>query len=620
MKNKKLLKGLVALALGTAMSLTPAVGFSSFMVYASEAASVADTTTPATDAALVQTEAAPIAFSGGEGTQQSPYLMSTVDDLLRLANEVNVQRKDTTNIYYKLVNDIDISSVSQWVPIGSTTATAFKGVFDGGNFEIRNFALTNARLTSANAVGFFGYINNATLKNIKLTQVNLNLPRQTGLAALVGYVDSNCRIENCVASGSVSGFDRTGGLINCVGGANNTIIKSAFEGTVTGSGSMVGGLIAQIANLKTGNVIRDTHATGTVSGRSLVGGLIGDVVTAEEVSDSYFDGTVQGKATFVGGLIGRIVQAVPIYNCYTTATVSGLSEVGGLVGYIAGSQNAIKKSHTNVTVTGRETVGGIIGAVGYQSYSSPSTTSVKYSNTLQDSYAEGKIQSTSTINANAGGLIGRIIGGMEIERTHFKGNVKAYKSFVGGLVGSDTFGFSSITKSYAEATVESSGNYVGGILGYAGQGTKITETYLQGSVSGDVNVGGIVGYLNSANNVFTDVSTTGSVRGNINVGGLIGYNVGSGTYKTTITTSYAGAKLFGFQKVNGVVGAYQNDNLVIKDVYFNKDFMPNASEKYGKGLTAEEMKGDNAVQNMSGFNFEYRWEARPDDYPLFLIR
>lgn len=54
---------------------------------------------------------------GGEGTAASPYKVSTVGDLMMIAQNPSA--------YYELVNDIDMSNV-EWSPIAT-----FSGHFDG---------------------------------------------------------------------------------------------------------------------------------------------------------------------------------------------------------------------------------------------------------------------------------------------------------------------------------------------------------------------------------------------------------------------------------------------------------------------------------------------------------
>ena len=81
----------------------------------------------------------------GEGTENSPYLIYTEDDL----NQIRFN----PDSYYLLKNDITLTE--NWNPIG-TAGNPFRGGFDGGNHKIKRL---NINQNSEDAVGFFGYVN-----------------------------------------------------------------------------------------------------------------------------------------------------------------------------------------------------------------------------------------------------------------------------------------------------------------------------------------------------------------------------------------------------------------------------------------------------------------------------
>ena len=98
------------------------------------------------------------AYSGGNGTSDTPFLISTRDDLLQLAANTSDYNK-----YFKLTTDLDLSDVSlekaliAWdtdVDVGFQ-GTPFTGSFDGGNHTISNLTI-NATNTENWYLGFFG--------------------------------------------------------------------------------------------------------------------------------------------------------------------------------------------------------------------------------------------------------------------------------------------------------------------------------------------------------------------------------------------------------------------------------------------------------------------------------
>ena len=101
-----------------------------------------------------------------------------------------------------------------FTPIGISSNLAFKGTFDGNDKQIGNIFVSN---TTQNYEGLFGYLNNATIKDL-----NLDTPIIRGnnnIGTLVGYAN-NTNITNINASnittGTLSGNRITGGVIEGV--------------------------------------------------------------------------------------------------------------------------------------------------------------------------------------------------------------------------------------------------------------------------------------------------------------------------------------------------------------------------------------------------------------------
>lgn len=79
---------------------------------------------------------------------------------------------DAWDKFFRLGNDIDLSGID-YNPIGlSEGPYAFRGTFDGAGHVIRNLSyLENMYLEG---VGLFGYIANATIKNLGVDNINLS--------------------------------------------------------------------------------------------------------------------------------------------------------------------------------------------------------------------------------------------------------------------------------------------------------------------------------------------------------------------------------------------------------------------------------------------------------------
>jgi hypothetical protein len=135
------------------------------------------------------------------------------------------------------------------------------------------------------------------------------------MTGFIGYLGSTGKVENLGVTGTVDG----------------------------GTHCTIGGLVGY----NNGGTISYSYATGTVSGSSGVGGLVG--TNTGTISYSYATGTVigQNNAVDVGGLVG--INTGTISYSYATGTVSGSSGVGGLVG--DNEFGTISNSYWNTTAT-----------------------------------------------------------------------------------------------------------------------------------------------------------------------------------------------------------------------------------------------------------------------------
>jgi len=226
-------------------------------------------------------------------------------------------------------------------------------------------------------VGLFGYL----APGGKVTEVgveNVNITGPYGVGGLVGY--NHGTISNSYSTGSVSGGSYVGSLV----GWN-------YEGDVSNS-----------------------HATGSVTGEGDVGGLVGSNYFGT-VSNSYSTGTVTGTWG-TGGVVGHNWEGTVI-NSYSTGSVTGASWVGGLVGY--NYDGAVSNSYSTGTITG----GTITGTWGTGGVAGGNT------GTVSNSYSTGNVSCDELV----GGLVGLNAGG-SVSNSYSTGSVTG-TSRVGGLVG-----------------------------------------------------------------------------------------------------------------------------------------------------------------------------------------
>ncbi|MPV36312.1 metallophosphoesterase [Georgenia subflava] len=139
-----------------------------------------------------------------------------------------------------------------------------------------------------------------------------------GLAPFTGELDGNGH--------TISGLTSTrGGLINI----NNGTVHDL--GIVDADVSLDGGRVGILANVN-GGVVSGVYTTGSVSGTSRVGGVVGD--SAGTVRDSYSTATVRSASTESGGVVGVALAGSVTENVYSTGAVSAdTRNTGGVVGY-----------------------------------------------------------------------------------------------------------------------------------------------------------------------------------------------------------------------------------------------------------------------------------------------
>ena len=142
----------------------------------------------------------------GEGTKESPYLISKPADLVYLAGAVNGGEEFEGQMFLQTA-DIDMQNVF-FMPIGLSGGVArFMGVYDGGGHTVSNLVIRENELAYCNAL--FGSFE-GTLLNL-----GLESGRIYGTLA-AGLVCESYRsyLRNCYSKAEVYGFVRSGGLVD----------------------------------------------------------------------------------------------------------------------------------------------------------------------------------------------------------------------------------------------------------------------------------------------------------------------------------------------------------------------------------------------------------------------
>ena len=303
------------------------------------------------DAAPLCGGAGPSQFAGGTGSANNPFVIVTTGELQLV--------RSFPDCDYALGANIDLNGVA-FAPIPKFTHT-----FDGANFTISNWSYTEAG--SATSVGFFAEMD-GTVKNLIIanaTVVGTEAGSYNGIVAGFG----SGLLDHIVVSGSVTSLDNqnnstlgTGGIIGG-GDAGLTLRFCSNQATVDAGSNNAGGGLLGSTNFEAD--ISDSNSIGEVSGSS-AGGLVG-VLAIGTVVRSFATGTITGSGGLAGGLIaegfydGDATTNI-ITDSYSSADVTGGGYGGGLVGGAIGSLTC-NTSYANGSVRSGGFVGGLVGRI-----------------------------------------------------------------------------------------------------------------------------------------------------------------------------------------------------------------------------------------------------------------
>jgi hypothetical protein len=268
------------------------------------------------------------------------------------------------DLNYFLVNNIDLSSIDNWTPLGT-----FTGELDGKNYAVSNM---NLIVTDNNTQGLFKVLNNATIKNIILKDFKLTSRLTYNLSAV-----NETRKNFGLLSGQSTGTTIIDNLIIAETTEGSSFIRGEFIGSVADNRpSNFGGIIGLVNN---NLIISNTFVDTTLSDLDSTGGFIGDIrsLTSLTITDSSFNGKIlagQSNAPTVvniGGIIGSIFSGGTInierVSVNTNLTLGNLSSeknvitVGGIIGVLREQSSGTSDPAPTLNITRTKFIGNISG-------------------------------------------------------------------------------------------------------------------------------------------------------------------------------------------------------------------------------------------------------------------
>lgn len=480
------------------------------------------------------------------GSQDNPYVISTPEHLLRLSQIVNggmawnsiqntvtagvciapqttakATSRDYKDAYFLVTADIDMSGyistdgVYNFLPIGTRstqnqTELPFSATFDGGDntityvYNVGSFYNVDGART--NYVGLFGYLNGATISNLKVaSNGGLSITDNRGIV----------------------GIEYVGGIAGCAVDSTlyNTVL--AYGGWVRGE-NYVGGIVGYGERITI--VSSEAVSSANVGGETYVGGIVGKWIVSNQ---NQIGGSVAGQ---------RYVTPAD------QTDVMGIKYVGGIAGWMDTSSCATTisyapqlnnngKEQNLIVVGGIEYVGALFGAFIGNGY---------HQNATNDKYTAIVIDKDASDKFNKVGNVKVLLQNLNVKSA--SGNAKV----VGGLVGyAEGVGILFNTDWTTSNVTLDTGNYtpsfIGGIAGVLGKNATIEAIY-QPKDDGTFLTGGTHTITHSVPDEQKTFGTAAKPLGSF-VGGIVGYvSSQAGVYWETGTTIFGN----GISLVNSV--------------------------------------------------------------------
>ncbi len=539
----------------------------------------------------------------GGGIQTDPYLIEDIDDFDRFAADPNYWASD---VYTELTVDINLAGRTYDTAVIAadlSSGSGFDGIEYEGNFNGTGHVIRDLTINGDNYCGLFGKTYRSNISNLGVENVSVT---GTGYYAggLVAY-KFYCYFYNVYSTGTVTGHTYVGGLL----GYNHGTIRDSYSTASVSGNNCVGGFTSASFY----GTITNCYSTGLVSGNSEVGGLLAKDYDTSKVYDSYWNKETSNQNTSSGGI---------------PKTTAEMKDASTYIGWDEGSWT-IDQGNGYPRLTWENATGTLI-TTDYpgQTYSGSGTSADPFVlSTSADITCMSRRSpdwGSNFIMANNINMTGITYIPISWFYGTFDGNGHIIESLSidGSIIGQvDFLGFFAKSKGTVSnlglENVNVSGKEsIGGLMGANHYGT-ISDCYSNGEIVGSGNfVGGLVGENRDSD--ITRSYSHSSVTGDIFVGGLVGI-----TYYSNLTNSYSTGLVTGHGEFGGLTGQEFGGTLTNSFWDVETSGIGTAgSDNYGAtGKTTAQMQTESTF-TAAGWDFEGEttngsdnfWKM--DDYPI----
>ncbi|MBP3738382.1 MAG: hypothetical protein J6I72_04955 [Muribaculaceae bacterium] len=282
----------------------------------------------------------------GEGTSLSPYQITTVQDLLMLAQATNEQGLEFDGQYFELMNDIDMASAPCFTGLGADPLHPFNGIIMGNGHKLMNWSLhecdqggfvvwlgskgeldgvlIDASCTFTGVSSFAPLVCHAA-GIVRSCNNYAAINGESDLAGICCYTEREASIENCYNEGRIYGAGG-GYLAGIVAINNGVVVRSENLGCIVAArGAMVGGVVGE----NTG-AVSNCVSSGSLTGYGVIGGIVAVAKPKSNITFSLCDAVLKSYADYsqVGAAVGRSEYDVTYSNVYYDYQISLFNKEG----------------------------------------------------------------------------------------------------------------------------------------------------------------------------------------------------------------------------------------------------------------------------------------------------
>lgn len=317
-----------------------------------------------------------------------PAQTVTVSDAAGLADMRNYVGEEYKNYTFELASDIDLSEYKTWTPIG-TIDKPFYGTFDGKGKTVTGLTFEgwdengypynpasadnqSGKASFYSAMGLFGAVNSATVKNFTLSGVSLKYYADNGfsyLGSVAGYAVGNTSVSDVTVGGDIAisniyeknkTYDNKGEFQNMKDECEGTVYVGGVVGYSVGSAKYEN--IASSVNIDNNYYHAYYHTADTVEPDMLPEN--GEVENKYVVESGTYYTNVLLKQVFAGGIAG-VIENGSVSGGNYSGNLSVYAKSTDVAGIVAAAYNGDISSVTaenvslNVSATAKNILGGV---------------------------------------------------------------------------------------------------------------------------------------------------------------------------------------------------------------------------------------------------------------------